>query len=236
MAEPTTNISLTSPSISEQDNKFFINLKKNLVDENTYFKGYSAIGYRDQIIIFTGTAHLNTQLNVYINDNFNSTIISESDGSFRFGIKLVLGKNNVKMTYNVSNPTIYSDTIYIQAYNIYTWFKAYAEEFLSEEEQSLQDLQNNYLEDNRVNSLESEIKALRDNFGELMKVDRPENGTRDQFKELLSSISQAWDVPTTRKAFNLVSSAFGGQDAILTEYINNRDFPIGTTSKLRVVV
>lgn len=126
-----------------------------------------------------------------------------------------------------------SNTIYLQAYNIYTWLTAYAEEFLLASDAREQIEQNIYLEDHKIDSLNTSNDALRDNFGTLAQVKRPATWDRDQFKTLLDTIFQAWDESTSVKAFNLVSNAFVGQDALLVQYYKRRNFPLGTSGKVR---
>jgi hypothetical protein len=133
-----TKVSPYLRSVGNSDNKymsssFWRKLKNVLIDQNYYNKQSFDIPHVRGMYAFSGFLGLyNCKVDVFINDVYSTTVLSDKSGSFKFSVHLT--KSNSKLQLQARDQTnvgfsIKSNAQIVRLVNIYSFFSALAQEY-----------------------------------------------------------------------------------------------------------
>lgn len=210
----TTNLLKTIPYLRHPSNSddiiikqvYWKSMKNSLVDKNYYFKERLDLPYLHNIPLhlkgFLGVSDCN--VDIFLNDHYHSTIVSDSYGEFDFYFVYPKGKSKIKFqardkqNIDFSN---YSSNYIINTINSYTMFGIVGE------------VLDEYIEELNAIRLDNNINTARYStfitkyapYIELYKSGE-ENDT--DFMELASTIFSAYEYAGYDKSLNMVLDKF----------------------------
>lgn len=224
--------------LSILSNKYFRYLKQNLVDGHIYDIGRFAIPRTSKPLEFQLTGCANKTVQVFCNGAVVAVLPNTAEDPKTFAISLRPGSNTI-FCQDLNQATDRTNRLHFAMYDLDTFLWAYAQEFLDRRHDALQTKQNIYIPDDLVSeddiSYATTTEALRDHWGNLFSIYKPDDWTKQQFRALLQAFVVAYyNYPLTKKGFSLVISAITGSDCILFEYPHEDTSPIGRRLKVYV--
>lgn len=235
------SISLVQPTLIFQTNRYYRHLLEKLRDGNVWDQSPIAIGLSDNEFVFSGTT-IPGNLTVEIFHSVNARapskrleVVSDGSGNFSFGIRLQRGQNSV---FGKLGDGTVSASRYVNAYNIHDFFEVFGIEFLDQTEPTFEQVAaNRHLFTTEDifggDPIDPTDEALRDHYGVLTDVLRPEAFTVVQFRQLIQDLFEAYRLAVVRSGIIKAVNAFVGQDPVITLFdVFNTSFRLGTNLKL----
>lgn len=222
--------------LSILSNKYFRYLKQDLIDGHIYDTGRFAIPRTSKPLEFRLMECGGKTIQVFCNGAVVAVLPNTAEDPKTFAVSLRPGSNTI-FCQDLSQATDRTNRLHFAMYDLDTFLWAYAQEFLDRRHDALQTKQNIYIPDDLVSeddiSYDTTTEALRDHWGNLFSLYKPDDWTKQQFRALLQAFVTAYyNYPLTKKGFSLVTNAITGADCILFEYPHEDTSPIGRRLKV----
>lgn len=196
-------------------------VKRDLVDRYIYDQSSYAIPLTTNLVEFKVTGGSGRTLQVYHNDAVIA-LLENCSSEEKFYVPIEKGVNEIYVCDYIEN-TFRSNPIVLNAYNIDVFIWTYMKTLMDHRKEGLQAKQNLYIDDYKVTEdgilYETELEALKDKFGNLFLIFRPEEWDKTTFRNLLKSFINAYcNYPLTPKGFSLITAVFTEEEPVVYEY------------------
>lgn len=210
-------------------NLYYARMKNWLVDDKIYDKQFVAEPFQKLEYYFTGITGPEQEVKVYLNSKYVFSVTSKPNNTFEFYLRLSRGQNQIQCETIriVDSLLLKSNVLTINAYNLYLWLAAYADEFSRFWGDLDTKKRNVYLK-------YADELGLRNNFAVFTEIQRPELYDPNQFRDMLRGTLMAHYNSTTWESFQDFLFAFCSKVPTLVEYY--KEYWMPTWSGLKVYV
>jgi hypothetical protein len=217
-------------------NKYWRILKELLIDKNYYNKNQFAIPYlANETYNFKGYLGVaNCNLDVFLNDTFNLSVITDSYGNFEFNVILNKGDNLIQLQARDYKNISFSNksTRYnVVTTNIYTFFSAIGQEYVDIwDEITLQQIDASF-QDSRYISLSNKLTPLLDIYKDISETDA-------NFRNIITAIYNSYIYGGFNEGLNMFFEALKNYAPEIDGYkifYNNSMYDTFTTNLMPMV-